>query len=535
MLDSRTSSATTLKAEPAAPRAKGAGLADVLSARQATPGEQSFGAALSDAVSERKTLPTPAKAKPSAQLRQAAPVKQAVLRKGPQRQRRSDRAAQPESSVSQGQAQSADKPVPAVAPAESSPPAATEAKSPPADAQPPSQPQPSQPADPSGAGQQMVAAAVAADGTARELVAPAPVSGVDDAAKEPMGSVSPPVGVAQNNQQASDPVAADLAPLQWIARQQAAKTNAKVTGSREAAASVQADSADKSGKQVLAGAEAGAVRRQVATGASQEDPLADLLGPTKAVPGSLDVLKPHRDKSTDTPSADQTPAAAPHDVPVSTAHTSVTADPIDLLNQAGLPVTGGAGESSAQPPFVHAAATPAGGILANGAGLVPADSDARQNMQRLATVVHAAVGQHQSVTRMQLQPPELGAVTAVLQLRQNRMELKLEVASEAARDMVSGGLDKLRDSLQQQGISLDRATVSVAPRSEHPASDQQQSAWGGQQGQGSGAFDPGQGRQQQGEMDRQVSFAIDLPIGVAADAGAPALAMSYQAGLNVLA
>jgi flagellar hook-length control protein FliK len=156
-------------------------------------------------------------------------------------------------------------------------------------------------------------------------------------------------------------------------------------------------------------------------------------------------------------------------------------------------------------------------------------------MDRLATVVYAAAGHEQSVARLQLQPPELGAVTAVLQVRQNRMDLRLEVASQEARDLVSGGLDRLRDSLQQQGISLDRATISVAPRTEPPAGDQQQSAWAGQQGHGSGSFGPGHGGQQD-EPGYPATFVMDTPVAAAtAESEAAPVVVSYSAGLNVLA
>jgi flagellar hook-length control protein FliK len=213
----------------------------------------------------------------------------------------------------------------------------------------------------------------------------------------------------------------------------------------------------------------------------------------------------------------------------------VTADPTGLLSPSEGSTFAAVSQAHSPQSATHAVpAAPTDG-QSNAAFFAPADDNRVSNMQRLAAMVHAKMGQGQSIARMQLQPPELGAVTAVIQLRQNKMDLKLEVANEAARDLVTDGLGRLRDSLQQQGISLDRATVSVALRNEHPTGDQQQPAWTDQQDHSSGQFHPGQ-NDQQGDRGFTTSFAMDVPAGLTeGQADVPAAATLYAAGLNVLA
>ncbi len=262
-----------------------------------------------------------------------------------------------------------------------------------------------------------------------------------------------------------------------------------------------------------------------------KDLVADLLGGGKAVAGEASTPAHAKTEEGGGAGSDFADPTATNSSQPAGVH-SVTADPTALLS----PVDASAFTMShAAQPAPHATASSTVAADAAAASVVPADDNAARNTQRLAAMVHATLGQGRSVARMQLQPPELGAVTAVVQLRQNKMDLRLEVASEAARDLVTGGLERLRDALQEQGISLDRATVSVAPRNEHSSGDQQQSDWPGQQNHASGQFHPGQGGQQ-GERGLTTSFAVDLPAEAVATQADPAAAgVLHAAGLNVLA
>ena len=259
----------------------------------------------------------------------------------------------------------------------------------------------------------------------------------------------------------------------------------------------------------------------------------DLTRTARRASTAFDSLPLLRQEQADSIRPDPKPQAKAWDQ--SASGPSMTVDPAGLLNRSDPVPTGVTGGSPAPHTTTHVVTAPVSQAQPDAATYGQPDDGAVRNMQRLATVVYAAVGRQQSVARMQLQPPELGAVTAVVQMRHGRMDLKMEVASESARDLVTGGLDRLRDILQQQGISLDRVAVSVAPRSEHASTGQQQSAWGGHPDHAWGQFNPGQGHQQD-ERGLGAWQAADVPAEVAVGQGDLAVAaVSYGVGLNVLA
>jgi flagellar hook-length control protein FliK len=537
MLDHRISSATTQPSELASSRPRGASLADMPSARPEPRDDLTFGAVLSGAVTTRKARPASGKSRPAASPRAATQTKPAAARKTASRggQQQSDLATPVE-----GQAVAA--PLPAEKPDVATPAATTSQAGTTPETQPSAAdvpaavPSSAVSVDVSIAQQQASAAAQAALLVSAVDSSPATDASETSAGPSSGGASSVSSGTRVTAQTDPCPQAdAGTMALPWMAGQPIARTDGKVSPAQDQADSPQVDGSIQVRQPKPSGQHPGHANPTQDSAASSDDPLAELLGQAKTSFDPFGAWKGTREKSSGTQATDAAASdAAPRDAEAPVVHPSATTDPTGLLNQAGLQITDGAGQAFRGESVSHVAVTPPAGMQADSSGLVPADSDVPSNMQRLATVVHAAAGQHQSVTRMQLQPPELGAVTAILQLRQNRMELKLEVASEAAKDAVTGGLDKLRDSLQQQGISLDRATVSVSPRSENAGNDQHSPTWSGQQGHASGQFDSGQGRQQ-GETPRQISFAIDAPVGTAASADAPAMAASYLAGLNVLA
>ena len=314
-----------------------------------------------------------------------------------------------------------------------------------------------------------------------------------------------------------------------MAQQQVARLNARTDAG---AGGPPGPAADTNTQPPVPGATAPNKQAAPAAMPVAQQTMADLIVPA-AASNALDVLKSPQDGSERFACEATPPPRRPTHGSATQAH-SATADPAGLLNPSE-------GSTYAAAPQSHSAPAPAHAMAGSLAGAHPnvtlpptADDHAVQNMQRLAAMVHAKVGQGHSVARMQLQPPELGAVTAVVLLRQGKMDLRLEVANEAARDLVTDGLGRLRDSLQQQGISLDRATVNVAPRNEHAANDQQQPAWTGPQDNPSGQFHSGQG-QEQGDRSFAASFAMDVPAGAGEGAGDVPAGAIYAAGLNVLA
>jgi flagellar hook-length control protein FliK len=512
MLDSRTSLPTE-RAQRATVRAKGAGLLEALTARPAQPDGLSFGSVLSNTLSDRRASPASRDRAAAVQASSSAEPGQGTPRKAAQRNSDRDESAD---AVAQGESQRTDRPdAPESASADhqagnadASEPkdlSSMDAAQPTADA-----------AAPDSAQQATVAAAAEASSSATAGDPANPAAGTDAAAP---GQPSP-----------AKTAIPGLTPLQWMAQQQVARLSAQT---EQARAAIPVHPADTNTPPLLPGAAAPNKQAAPAAMPAAQQAMADLVGPA-ASSSALGVLKALQDGSSDSPSRDPDATATTQGSPTQTR--SATADP------AGLLLNPSDGSTYAAASRSHSPSAPSHAMAGSPAGAQPnvtlpptADDNAVQNMQRLAAMVHAKVGQGHSVARMQLQPPELGAVTAVVLLRQGKMDLRLEVANEAARDLMTDGLGRLRDSLQQQGISLDRATVNVAPRNEHAGNDQQQPAWTGPQDNNpSGQFQSGQG-QEQGDRSFAASLAMDVPAGAGEGAGDLPAGAIYAAGLNVLA
>jgi flagellar hook-length control protein FliK len=561
MLDSRTLLPTE-RAQRAAAHAKGASLLDALATKPMQSKDLSFGSVLSNTLSDRRAAPRAQEHAAAADKTATAPSRQAAGRKAAQRDRRRDAKDDTACASAEGQPQATDAPDrndPAPADSQVSDAAAPEPKeSPPADA---SQP----PADAGvtpGATQQTAMLAAAGDAVAQSLAVAVDSSDAPAGSEQPAGTAGKWIGAvvgaerlveasakgidaaAGTEQSAAAPDksqsdkldSSGLTPLQWMAQQQVAKLNARTVQTR-GSIPVQPDSTDKQVPDSGAAEpskQASPDKPAAAPGApAVQQLMANLFGRGKSAPDALGVLKLPQDKPIASMSGDSIGSAATQGA-VTQGH-SVTADPTGLLNPSDGAAFAAVSQTHSPQSATHTIPAPQTDGQLNAALFAPADDNRASNMQRLAAMVHAKMGQGQSIARMQLQPPELGAVTAVIQLRQNKMDLKLEVANEAARDMVTDGLGRLRDSLQQQGISLDRATVSVAPRNEHSTGDQQQPAWTGHQEQPSGQFHPGQG-DQQSDRNFTTSFAMDVPATAVAGQDGVATAATLQAvGLNVLA
>lgn len=490
MLDSRTSLPAG-KAVRAAVPAKNAGLLAALSARPSQQNDLSFGSVLSNTLSDRRVAPASPDRTAVGQASSPAEPAQKSRKESAARERDAedgtkDAAAQ---SASQG-----------------------------ADLQGSTPPEPQ-------AGQVGAPESRESGRTDESLASVDGVSGpVQQGAAVGLANGTASAGDAGVNPSSSaKSVLPGLTPLQWMAQQQMARLNAQTEQVR---AALPVQSVDANVDIPSPNAASTVVNAQAALEAV---PVArPVLAEQMSSAGSaLDVLKTPLDEAGNPPSKE--PAAATHGSVSQTQ--SMTADPVGLLNPSEGPTYTAMSMSHVSPP---PAAAPPSAMQPPVAQSVMADENAIENMQRLAAIVHAKVGQGQSVARMQLQPPELGAVTAVVQLQQGKMDLRLEVANEAARDLVTDGLGRLRDSLQQQGITLDRATVNVSPRSDNAGNDQQQPTWNGSQDQPSGEFHSGQG-QRQDEPSFTASFAMDVPAGAGEVAGDVPTGAVYVAGLNVLA
>lgn len=91
----------------------------------------------------------------------------------------------------------------------------------------------------------------------------------------------------------------------------------------------------------------------------------------------------------------------------------------------------------------------------------PDDDRSAENVQRMLRVLRGAMLRERSTTVIRLDPPELGLLRLEMDLRKNAMTLRVKAETDAARDLLRGELDLLRNGLQASGIRLEQ--VEIAP------------------------------------------------------------------------
>ncbi|MFB9950181.1 flagellar hook-length control protein FliK [Rhizobium puerariae] len=148
----------------------------------------------------------------------------------------------------------------------------------------------------------------------------------------------------------------------------------------------------------------------------------------------------------------------------------------------------------------------------NGANLTAAlsgDSEWAAAMHPSSSLSNAAAqsstGSVVNMLKLQMNPHELGSVTATLRLHGDELNVHLTVETRAAYRQLSEDSGGILDALRAQGFSVDQVTISIAPTSDTDAAGGQQGQ-AGQQGAAEGGRQghaAGRGQDQAG--DRQTS------------------------------
>ncbi|MGI2032566.1 flagellar hook-length control protein FliK [Rhizobium panacihumi] len=146
------------------------------------------------------------------------------------------------------------------------------------------------------------------------------------------------------------------------------------------------------------------------------------------------------------------------------------------------------------------------GQSANGAALTAAMSDdktwaaAMTSGASLGDPLASSTGNVVNTLKLQLNPHDLGSVTATLRLTGETLNVHLTVENHAAYRQLNDDSSGMIEALRSQGFSVDQVTISVASTSQSDtssqqqqgqqsgqASAQQQAANDGRQGNGAGA------------------------------------------------
>ncbi|MGO4567359.1 flagellar hook-length control protein FliK [Rhizobium sp. 2YAF20] len=109
----------------------------------------------------------------------------------------------------------------------------------------------------------------------------------------------------------------------------------------------------------------------------------------------------------------------------------------------------------------------------------------------------AATGKVVNTLKIQMNPVDLGVVTATMRLSGDQLSVDLKVHSAEAYRQLSTDQSKMVDALRAQGYAVDRITVSMAPTTSDAGDKQSQPGFQGQQSQQQSAANQGQGSEAQ--------------------------------------
>jgi chemotaxis protein MotD len=109
----------------------------------------------------------------------------------------------------------------------------------------------------------------------------------------------------------------------------------------------------------------------------------------------------------------------------------------------------------------------------------------------------AATGKVVNTLKIQMNPIDLGLVTAHMRLSGDQLSVDLKVQSAEAYRQLSNDQGKMMDALRAQGYAVDRITVSMSPAASDAGDKQSQQGFQGQQSQQQSAANQGQGSEAQ--------------------------------------
>jgi chemotaxis protein MotD len=109
----------------------------------------------------------------------------------------------------------------------------------------------------------------------------------------------------------------------------------------------------------------------------------------------------------------------------------------------------------------------------------------------------ASTGKVVNTLKIQMNPIDLGLVTAHMRLSGDQLSVDLKVQSAEAYRQLSNDQGKMMDALRAQGYAVDRITVSMSPAASDAGDRQSQQGFQGQQSQQQSAANQGQGSEAQ--------------------------------------
>jgi flagellar hook-length control protein FliK len=131
------------------------------------------------------------------------------------------------------------------------------------------------------------------------------------------------------------------------------------------------------------------------------------------------------------------------------------------------------------------------------------------NHDKIVTDVRTQLLPHGGAMQIRLDPPELGALKVMVEMRDGVMNATFETSNENATQLLSHSLNQLKHVLEGQGISVERLQVQQAPKSETPTPKDQEQQQQREQGDDHAARQEQQRKEMLRRMWRRVSGAGD--------------------------
>lgn len=97
----------------------------------------------------------------------------------------------------------------------------------------------------------------------------------------------------------------------------------------------------------------------------------------------------------------------------------------------------------------------------------PEDQFADANHDKIVTAVRGELLPHGGSMQIRLDPPELGALKIMVEMRDGMMNATFQTSNEQATQLLSHSLNQLKHVLESQGMNVERLQVEQAPRNEH--------------------------------------------------------------------
>lgn len=134
-------------------------------------------------------------------------------------------------------------------------------------------------------------------------------------------------------------------------------------------------------------------------------------------------------------------------------------------------------------------------------------AEEQQNVARVTRGLAGAVNQRGGGLTLRLTPPQMGVVRIHMQMTDNVIRAQLNTQNEAARGLLQSQMSTLRQTLESQGLVVERLSVHTMPQTASSSNAGNDPQGQSHDGRSRGSYTPqqqgGDGRRQQGDRGQR--------------------------------